>query len=56
MARNALLYAETIVLMLAVGVPVHFLGGLDWPWALAIGAGAAIVVCATIHGRTATRL
>lgn len=50
MSRRALLYAESLAVILAVSVSVHYVGGLDWPWAVVIGAAASIVVRWLIHG------
>jgi hypothetical protein len=55
-SKRALLYLETVGFALAVGVPVHVLAGLDWPWALVVGIGAAMVLRVLIHGQTAARL
>ena len=42
-------YVETATLIAAVGVPLHYLAGLDWPWALVIGAAASIILRFLIH-------
>jgi cell division protein FtsW (lipid II flippase) len=44
-----LTYIETAVLIAAVGVPVHYFAGLDWPWALVIGSAASIILRFMIH-------
>jgi hypothetical protein len=41
-----LTYAAFIV---AVGAPLHYLAGLDWPWAIVIGAAASIMLRFLIH-------
>jgi len=55
-SRKALLYGEAALFTLALTVPVHYLGGLDWPWALVIGLAASLVLRVLIHGRSAARL
>jgi hypothetical protein len=50
--KNTHLYAETIVILVAVAAIVHLLAKVDWPWAIAIGAVAAIVLRALIHRKT----
>jgi len=50
--KNTLLYAETIAILVAVGAIVHLLASVDWPWAIAIGAAAAVVLRAVIHPKT----
>ena len=49
MLKNILTYVENVVVIAAVGVPVHYLTGLDWPWAILIGAAASIVLRWLIH-------
>lgn len=49
MLKNTLAYAETAILTIAVCVPVRYLAHLDWPWALAIGLIAAVLLRALIH-------
>ena len=55
MAKTALSYVERVLLIVAVGVPVHYLGGLDWPWAIVIGAAASIALGWLIHSGTVAR-
>jgi hypothetical protein len=43
MTKQALIYAEAVGVIVAVSVAVHYLGGLDWPFAIAIGAATSIV-------------
>ena len=38
MSKKAFIYLETVAVIVAVSVPVYYLGGLDWPWAIVIGA------------------
>lgn len=56
MFKKALVYAEPLAIILAVSVPVHYLGDLDWPWAFLIGAATSIVLRWLIHGETLARL
>ena len=41
MSRKAFIYLETVAFIVAVSVLVHYLGGLDWPWAIVIGAATS---------------
>jgi hypothetical protein len=41
--KTALLYVETIAILVAVAAAAHFLASLDWPWAIALGGAAASV-------------
>ena len=55
MFKTAFIYAETVVLVAAVSIPVHYLAGLDWPWALVIGAAASIALRWLTQSWRATR-
>ena len=33
MSKTALIYAEAVAVIVAVSVPVHYVGSLEWPWA-----------------------
>ena len=44
MIRKILTYVENVVVIAAVGVPVHYFTGLEWPWAIVIGAAASIAL------------
>jgi hypothetical protein len=48
--------AENVVLIVAVGVSIHDLAGLDWPWAIVVGAAVSIALRWLIHGGTLARL
>jgi hypothetical protein len=50
--KNTLLYAETIAILVAVAAIVHLLASVDWPWAIAIGAAAAVLLRPFIHRKT----
>jgi cell division protein FtsW (lipid II flippase) len=54
MLKSSLRYIETALFTAAVSVPVHYLAGLDWPWVIAIGLAASIVLRALIHHRPPT--
>ena len=56
MSKTAFIYAEAVAFTVAVSVFVHYLGGLDWPWAIVIGAVTSIVLRWLIHGGTVARL
>jgi hypothetical protein len=49
------IYAETIAILAAVAFVLHELVSVDLPWAVAIGAAAAVVVRTLLHRRTAVR-
>jgi hypothetical protein len=49
MLKTSRRYIETALFTAAVGVPVHYLAGLDWPWAIAVGLAASIVLRRVIH-------
>jgi hypothetical protein len=53
--KNTLLYAETIAILVAVAAIVHLLAAVDWPWAIGIGAAAAVLLRAVIHRKTPAR-
>ena len=55
-ASKALKYVGAVAVIVAVSVPVHYLGGLDWPWAIVIGAATSIILSWLIHGGTVARL
>ena len=49
MHNRVLLYAETAVVTVLVCLPVHYLAGLDWPWAIALGLVASMAVRAAVR-------
>ena len=53
MSKTAIHYLEALAVIAAVAVPVHYLGGLDWPWSIVLGAAASILVRALTHRRAA---
>lgn len=52
MFKTVLSTAENLAGIAAVGVPVHYLAGLDWPWAIVIGAAVLIALRWLIHSGT----
>ena len=56
MFKTALSTAENVAVIAAVGVPVHYLAGLDWPWAIVIGAAVSIALRWLIRGGTLARV
>ena len=56
MFKSAFMYAESLAVIVVVSIPVHYLGGLDWPWAVVIGGAASIVVRWLIHLGTLSHL
>lgn len=55
MSSKAFMYAETVLVLVAVSLPVHYLGGLDWPWAIGVGAMTSMVVRWLIHSGVVAR-
>jgi hypothetical protein len=53
--KSTILYAETIAMLVVVAVVAHQVASVDWPWAIAIGAGAAVLLRAVIHRKTPAR-
>jgi hypothetical protein len=53
--KNSLLYAETIAILVVVAAEVYMVASVDWPWAIAIGAAAAVLLRAVIHRKTPAR-
>lgn len=49
MSKTAFIYAEAVVLIAAVSVPVHYVGEVDWPLAIGIGGAASIALRWLIH-------
>jgi hypothetical protein len=56
MSKTALIYTEAVAVIVAISVPVHYLGGLAWAWAIVIGSATSIVLRWLIHGGTVARL
>jgi len=53
--NNTIIYAQTITILVAVTLVVHFGGGVDWPWAVATGAAASILLRTILPKRTPAR-
>ena len=49
MSNRARIYAETVAFIVAVGAPAHYILGLDWPWAIVVGAFASVLLRLLIH-------
>lgn len=56
MSKKAPIYAEAVAVIVAVSVPAHYVGGLEWPWAIVIGAATSIVLRWLIHGGALARV
>ena len=55
MLKKMLTYVENVVVIVAVGVPVHYLAGLDWPWAILIGAAVLVALRWLMHSAAVAR-
>ena len=44
MLNTVLTYVANVTVIVAVGVSVHYLAGLDWPWAILIGAAVLVAL------------
>ena len=44
MLNTMLTYVANVIVIVVVSVSVHYLGGLDWPWATLIGAAALVAL------------
>jgi hypothetical protein len=53
--KNTLLYARTIAILVVVAVVVHLVASVDWPLAIALGAGAAVLLRAAGRRNTPAR-
>ena len=49
--KTTLLYVETIAILIVVAAVVHFVVSIDWPWAVALGAAAAVLIRALLQRR-----
>lgn len=56
MLKTMLTYLGNIVVIVAVGVSVHYLAGLDWPWAILIGGGVSVGLRWLLRSGTAARV
>jgi len=54
--KTVLTYVENVIVTAAVGVSVHYLGGLDWPWAILIGAAASVALRWLLHSGVVARV
>ena len=44
MLETMLSFVENVIVIVVVGVSLHYLGGLDWPWAILIGAAVLVAL------------
>ena len=56
MFKTALSTAENVAVIAIVGVSVHYLAGLDWPWAVVIGAAVSVALRWLIHSGAVERV
>lgn len=56
MFKTMLTYAENVVVIVAVGVPLYYLAGLDWPWAVLTGAAVSVALRWLIHSGAVMRI
>jgi hypothetical protein len=56
MSKTALINAEAVAVIAAVSVPVHYLGGFAWAWAIVAGAATSIVPRWLIHCESPARM
>jgi NhaP-type Na+/H+ or K+/H+ antiporter len=56
MFKTLLTYIEAVVVIVAVGVSLHYLAGLDWPWAILIGAAVSVALRWLIHSGAVARM
>ncbi len=50
--KPAILYAETLAVLLVVAIAARYLAGLDWPWATFVGAAAAVLLRAVLSRKS----
>jgi hypothetical protein len=56
MLETMLTSVESVIVILAVGVSLRYLAGLDWPWALLIGAGVSVALRRLIRSGSFARV
>ena len=44
MLDTMLATVENVIVIAAVGASLHYLAGLDWPWAVLVGAGVSLAL------------
>jgi hypothetical protein len=49
---TAVRYLEAAVVIAAIAAPIHYLVGLDWPWAIVLGTAGSMLVRALVYPRT----
>jgi hypothetical protein len=53
MSKTTVQYIQATAVITAVAAVVHYLTGLEWPWAILIGASASILLRVVLrHPRT----
>ena len=55
MLNTMLTYVANVIVIVVVSVSVHYLGGLDWPWATLIGAAVLVALRWLLRSVGATR-
>ena len=55
MLNTMLSFVENVIVIVVVGVSLHYLGGLDWPWAILIGAAVLVALRWLLPGVRAAR-
>jgi hypothetical protein len=43
--------ASTLGVLVGVAVAVHYIAGLDWPWAIVAGAAVSMIVRGLLRAR-----
>ena len=56
MLNTMLSFVEKVIVIVAVGVSLHYLGGLDWPWAILIGAAVSVALRWFLRSGVAARV
>ena len=56
MLKTMLTYVENVLVIVAVGVSVHYLAGLEWPWAIVIGAAVSVALRRLLRSVVVTRM
>jgi hypothetical protein len=53
--KETLVYVAMAVVLVVVAIVAHLAASLDWPWAIAAGAAAVVLVRAVIEWRSTGR-
>jgi len=54
--KTILSFVENVIVIVVVGVSLHYLGGLDWPWAILIGAAVSVALRWFLRSGVAARV